>query len=174
MACPQCHGRAYQSIGDDLYACASRGIVNAVPPGQGGNHGVTAIPIYDVCPARFTAAAYQRMDELLAERERSAARSREAAAVASRERARVEKFHTDVNNARSALDDHHRFRPAAPGLLNPFALIRVGPAFVFLCVTGFIAGFASWGAIMALWHDPRTDVYSGPVGGDERSYAVLM
>lgn len=91
MACPNCGGHSAEARGDGTYQCTSRRLVNAVPPGQGGNYGLTAIPIYDVCGAVFTAAASERVRETqVAEADAQAQRARRRATDDERIRARRE------------------------------------------------------------------------------------
>ncbi|TYB39695.1 hypothetical protein FXF50_04770 [Micromonospora sp. AP08] len=60
MRCPQCHGIDVRELNDGLWQCQGQVIVNAVPPGLGGNAGAVPIPIYGRCGATFSLEDEQR------------------------------------------------------------------------------------------------------------------
>lgn len=62
MGCPACGGTIRVDLGGGRFHCRSQVVKNAVPPGQGGNAGPAAIPIYGDCGHTYTLDDERRAD----------------------------------------------------------------------------------------------------------------
>lgn len=90
MRCPSCGGTTFEVVRPGTLRCVTERVVNAVPPGQGGNFGVQPIPIYGPCQSVAPEQAWRetalRLKREEAER-RSRTRASEQAAIALKEQA---------------------------------------------------------------------------------------
>jgi hypothetical protein len=83
--CPVCGGTERVELAAGFYECRSQRLVNAVPPGMGGNAGISPIPIFGPCGTRYP--LMQVDDAGRIDRERRAAEER-----AARERAELDRL----------------------------------------------------------------------------------
>lgn len=60
MICPRCRGTTFHDLGGGQYSCAGQILVDAVPPGMGGNAGPAPIPLYGPCGHTFTRSEGER------------------------------------------------------------------------------------------------------------------
>src|SRR5579863_5920909 len=74
IRCPSCGGSQFEVVSPGRLRCTSKTIIDAVPPGQGGNIGTAPIPLYGRCGTVFTQQdverAAARAAQLLAEQQR--------------------------------------------------------------------------------------------------------
>jgi hypothetical protein len=59
MLCPVCSGTASERLPDGNLRCTSQVVVGGVPPGMGGNATLQHVPIYGVCGAVASEAAWR-------------------------------------------------------------------------------------------------------------------
>lgn len=92
MKCPVCGGASFEDAGSGMYRCTSTVITGAVPPGHGGNLGLSPIPIRGACGAVFShadgvqaATAYAKKDARRRTRAQEGERLRRERAAADAE-----------------------------------------------------------------------------------------
>lgn len=64
--CPVCGGSESRLLAPGFHECCSRVMVDAAPPGLGGNMGFVPIPIYDRCGHRYQTSPRETMTETCA------------------------------------------------------------------------------------------------------------
>ena len=87
LRCPSCLGDVFETLGPGQYRCTNRVVIDAVPPGMGGNLGFAAIPIYGNCGRGFDEQTGQHAAARMAETQAANERERQAVLAAAKYRA---------------------------------------------------------------------------------------